>query len=220
MSATQVPLPAHTAVLIGLVASGAVAFDATWFLVRYVTVMAHEGAHAVAMSLLFRGVEGIRLRARRAEGGTTPKKGGGRLGTSSIAFVGYLGPSAFGLGAAKLIELGDIAVMLWGTLFLLGILLLALRWSFGFITVILAGGLVFLIARYTPMQTQVVAAYAVAWLLLLSGVRRIVEVGIQSDDGKLLAGLTFIPRLIWSLLWLAGSIAVVVVGGKLLVMGT
>jgi peptidase M50B-like protein len=129
VSATQVPLPAHTAVLIGLVAFGAVAFDVTWFLVRYVTVMAHEGAHAVAMSLLFRGVEGIRLRARRAEGGTTPKKGGARLGTSSIAFVGYLGPSAFGLGAAKLIELGDIAVMLWGALFLLGILLLALRRS-------------------------------------------------------------------------------------------
>jgi peptidase M50B-like protein len=211
VSATQVPLPAHTAVLIGLVAFGAVAFDVTWFLVRYVTVMAHEGAHAVAMSLLFRGVEGIRLRARRAEGGTTPKKGGARLGTSSIAFVGYLGPSAFGLGAAKLIELGDIAVMLWGALFLLGILLLALRWSFG---------LVFLIARCTPMQTQVVAAYAIAWLLLVSGVRRIVEVGIESDDGKLLTGLTFIPRLIWSLLWLAGSIAAVVVGGKLLVMGT
>jgi hypothetical protein len=220
VSTTQVPLPAHTAVLIGLVAFGAVAFDATWFLVRYVTVMAHEGAHAVAMSLLFRGVEGIRLRARRAEGGTTPKKGGGRLGTSSIAFVGYLGPSAFGLGVAKLIELGDIAVMLWGALFLLGILLLALRWSFGFITVIVAGGLVFLIARYTPMQTQVVAAYAIAWLLLVSGVRRIVEVGIESDDGKLLTGLTFIPRLIWSLLWLAGSIAAVAVGGKLLVMGT
>ena len=166
------------------------------------------------------GSKGFGCEHEERRGEPHPKRAAPDWETSSIAFVGYLGPSAFGLGAAKLIELGDIAVMLWGALFLLGILLLALRWSFGFITVILAGGLVFLIARCTPMQTQVVAAYAIAWLLLVSGVRRIVEVGIESDDGKLLTGLTFIPRLIWSLLWLAGSIAAVVVGGELLVMGT
>ena len=45
------------------------------------------------------------------------------------------------------------------------------RWSFGLISVFLAGGIVFAIARYTPMPVQVVSSYSIAWLLLLSGVR-------------------------------------------------
>ena len=79
-----------------------------------------------------------------------------------VAFVGYIGASSFGLGAAKLIELGYAVTVLWLTLFLLGILLLLLRWSFGLLTVTLAGGLVYIVGRYTPTSAQVVAAYAIS----------------------------------------------------------
>jgi hypothetical protein len=108
--------------------------------------------------------------------------------------------------------------MLWVALFLPGVLLISVRRSFGWVTVILTGGLVFALARFAPMQAQVIAAYAIAWLLLPSGVRRIFEIGLGSKDGENLRKITFIPHLIWSALWLVGAVAAVIVGGRWLVM--
>jgi hypothetical protein len=217
VSATQDILSGGIAALLGLIALVVVAFDATWVVVRHVTVMAHEGAHAVAGSVLLRGVNGITIN-RKAEGATSIGTGGG-LGSVVIGFVGYIGPSAFGLGAAKLIQLGDSPAVLWVALFFLVILLTALSRSFGILTVILAGALVFFVARYAPKGTQIVAAYGVTWLLLLSGVRRILEIGLASQDGRDLRGLTRIPHLLWSLLWLAGTVGAVILGARWLVMG-
>jgi hypothetical protein len=106
------------------------------------------------------------------------------------------------------------------TLFLLGILLLALRWSFGLLTVTLTGGLVYLIVRYTPLPAQIVAAYAIAWLLLLSGVRGILVRATGSGDSQILTKLTLIPHVIWFLLWLAATLGAVAVGGSWLVTRT
>ena len=54
MGLTQTPLSGAAAALVGLGAFGVVAFDVGWQVIRYGTVMAHEGAHAVMDSLLFR----------------------------------------------------------------------------------------------------------------------------------------------------------------------
>ena len=71
------------------------------------------------------------------------------------------------------------------------LVLLVIAWmSFGMITVVLVGGLVFLVLRYTPLGAQIAAAYAITWLLLLTGVRRILEIGAGSQDGKNLASQT------------------------------
>jgi hypothetical protein len=216
VSVTQAPLSGGTAALIGLVALGVIAFDAGWRVVRHFTVMAHEGAHAVTGFLLLRSVRGIELHAD-ATGGTGIMPAAG-LRAIPIALAGYVGPSAFGLGAAKLIELAYATVVLWVVLFLLAVLLVGLRWSFGLISVLLAGGIVFGIARYTPMPVQVVAAYSIAWLLLLSGVRRILEVGVGSDDGGRLRGITGVPQTLWFLFWLAATLAAVAEGARLLIM--
>jgi Peptidase M50B-like len=180
--------------------------------------MAHEGAHAVANALLGRQVDYIRLNFDAENSGATHAKNTGAWPARVVAaFVGYIGPSSFGLGAAKLIQQGYAVAVLWATLFLLGILLLLLHWSFGLLTVTLAGGLVYIVARYTPVSAQIVAAYAIAWLLLLSGVRGILIRGPQSGDGGDLRQLTLIPRLIWFLLWLVATLAAVVIGGRWLV---
>ena len=121
---TQVPLSDADAAAVGLAALVVVVMDVGWQVVRHGTVMAHEGAHALAISLL-----------------------GGRVG------------------------------------------------------------------RYTPAATQGVAAYAITWLLLLSGVRGIVVRGTASGDGQKLSELTLIPRTIWFLLWLAATLWAVAVGG-------
>jgi Peptidase M50B-like len=218
---THAPLPGPAAAAVGLAAFGVVVTDVGWQVVRHGAVMAHEGAHAVADSLLGRQVDYIKLNFSAINsGGTWPKNEGGWPARVIVAFVGYIGPSSFGLGAAKLIQLGYAVVVLWVTLFLLGILLLLLRWSFGLVTVTLAGGLVYIVGRYTPVSAQIVAAYAIAWLLLLSGVRGILVRGTQSDDGGKLRDLTLIPRFIWFLLWLGSTLAAVDIGGRWLLMRT
>ena len=216
MSIAQAPLSGGTAALIGVAALGAIVFDAGWRVVRHFTVMAHEGAHAVIGFLLFREVRGIELHAD-ATGGTDIVPATGLRGIP-IALAGYLGPSAFGLGAAKLIELRYTTLVLWVALFLLAVLLVGLRRSFGLISVVLAGVVVFGVARYTPMPVQVAAAYSIAWLLLLSGVRRVLEVGPGSDDGGRLRGMTGLPRVLWFLVWLAATLAAAAEGARLLIM--
>jgi Peptidase M50B-like len=216
VSATQVPLSGMAAALIGLAAFAVVVLNFFWELAQYGMVMAHEGGHAAVSAMLFRKVDGIQLNANGT--GSTRCADAGWLGNILISFTGYLGPSLFGLAAAKLIELGHIVTVLWLTLFLLVLLLLVVRTAFGVLAVVVAGGLVFLIVRYAPLSAQIVAAYAIAWFLLLSGVRRILERGVDTDDGQALSGMTFIPRFIWFLLWLAGTVTAVAAGGKWLVM--
>jgi hypothetical protein len=217
VSIAQPTLPGATAALIGLAVLALVAFDVCWRVVRHFTVMAHEGAHAVIGLLLFRNIGGIVLN-RNATGATNVGSAGGLFGFL-IGLSGYLGPSAFGLGAAKLIQLRLSGVVLWGLLFLLVVLLTALRRSFGIISVLVAGGIVFVIGRFTPMTVQVVASYSITWLLLLSGVRRVIEVGASSDDGAALRGITHLPGGLWFVLWLAATVAAVAVGGRLLIPG-
>jgi hypothetical protein len=215
---TQIPdtLSGAAAALIGLVALAVVAPIAGWQFIRHGTVMAHEGAHAVFGSLAGRKISGIELNAD-ATGGTLVGPGG-CLGSIIVGFAGYVGPSLFGLGAAWAIHLGHSESMLWVALFLLVMLAFMLRRSYGMITVVFVGALVYLVGHYLPQGAQIVAAYFLTWLLLLSGVRRVLEVGPQSSDGADLSQLTMIPRLIWWLIWLAATLGAVALGGKMLVM--
>jgi hypothetical protein len=212
---TQAPLPGAEAALIGLAALGLILLDAGWLIVRHLTVMAHEGAHALTAALLLREFHGIELDAKAGGGTYVPTNG---LGGVFIHLAGYIGPSIFGLGAAKLIAAGHSATVLWIVFFLLAFLLVGLRRSFGLITVILTGALVFGVARFTPTGVQVAGAYSITWLLLLSAVRRVVEIGAGSDDGDKLRGKTGIPRLIWFLIWLAATLAAVAAGGRMLIL--
>ena len=215
---TRVPdtLSGAAAAMIGLVALAVVAPIAGWQFIRHGTVMAHEGAHAVFGSLAGRKISGITLNAD-ATGGTFVAQGG-CLGNIIIGFAGYVGPSLFGLGAAWAIHLGYRESVLWVTLFLLVILAFMLRRSYGMITVVFTGALVYVVGHFTPRGVQIVAAYFLTWLLLLSGVRGILYRGADSGDGANLSQLTMIPRLIWWLLWLAATLGAVALGGKMLVM--
>ena len=184
MEATQTPLSGTETVLIGLVVSIVLVPSATWQLVQHFQVMAHEGMHGVVGSLSGRTVEWIELKSN-AGGGTrvVPTSGPGYL---VAAFVGYLGPSAFGLGAARLIQFGHITAVLWLSMLLLGLLLIRLKRSFGYVTVPLAGFLIFLVLKHASQTAEILAAYVITWFLLLSGVRIVVQRNIDADDGGLL----------------------------------
>ena len=99
VSMTQVPLSGPATAAVGLAAFGVVVTDVGWQVVRHGAVMAHEGAHAVADSLLGRQVDYIKLNFSAEQSGVTKAKNvGGWPARVVAAFVGYIGPSSFGLG--------------------------------------------------------------------------------------------------------------------------
>jgi Peptidase M50B-like len=212
---TQAHLPPSTSVLIGLAALAAAILRMIWLFVRHANTIAHEGAHAVTGSAIGRKVQYVWVNGNGT--GETRVSQGGTAGNAVFFFVGYVGPSAFGLGAAKLIEIGHIVAVLWLTLVLLAFLLLVLGKVFSYVPVLAAGALIYLIARYASVGANVVTAYAIAWFLLVSGVRVVLEHNLDAVDAGKLAGLTYIPKLFWVLLWLAGSVAAVAIGGSWLV---
>ena len=75
----------------------------------------------------------------------------GAQGSSvAVGFIGYLGPSAFGLIAAALIAHGLIVATLWIGVVLLLLLLPTLRGVFSVAVVAGFGALLFLVVRYGP----------------------------------------------------------------------
>jgi hypothetical protein len=212
---TQAPLPAPAVVVIGLAALALVGVQEIWLLARHVNTIAHEGAHAIAGSAAGHRVRGVKLQPDAT--GVTSTSGGKPAGNATVGFVGYLGPSAFGLGAAKLIEVGHSAAVLWLTLLLLVLLLVVLRGVFSFVPVLVVGGLLFIIARYGSAGFGSVTACGVAWFLLLSGVRVVLDDGIGAADAGSLAKLTHTRPGCWVWVWLIGSVLALAVGGALLV---
>jgi hypothetical protein len=141
------------------------------------------------------------------------------LAAGESVLIGYLGPSLFGLGAARLISLGHPVTVLWLLVVLLVAVLFLLGRSFGLFSVPIAIALLYVIVRYTHAESEVVAVYVVTWLLLLSGVRAALAHSIHSAEADELRSRTHLPRHLWSLLWLAGTLGALVVGGRLLVLG-
>src|SRR5580692_7155918 len=105
-------LPGAVAVLVGVAVLVVVVVPFLWPVVEHFATMAHEGAHACLASLLGFTLTGLTL----------------------TGFVGYLGPSAFGLCAAKLIETGRSITVLWLAIMLLVLLLFLIRKSFGLVS--------------------------------------------------------------------------------------
>jgi hypothetical protein len=214
----QARLPGPVAVLVALLALGAVALPDLWLVTRHFSVIAHEGAHATVGSALGRRVTAVTF-TQRADGLT--RLTSGRAASSVMAgAVGYLGPSLFGLAAAALIAVGHIIAVLWLGLVALLALLVPLGKSlrnFGLVTVIGTLLALFLVARYASVGVQVLTAYGIAWFLLLSGIKGVREDGARAQDAASLRALTRLPRGFWSGFWLLGSVAALGFGATLLV---
>jgi hypothetical protein len=216
MQVMHPPLSAGESLLIGLVALIVVMLPLLWTPVEHFSAMSHEGAHALLAVIL--GLTVTEIILNRHSTGKTTIAGEG-LRAILVLLIGYLGPSLFGLGAARLISLGDPVTVLWLIVILLVLLLFLLSRSFGMFSVPAAIALFYLILRYTHAGTEVMIAYGLAWLLMLSGVRTAVGHGIEAGDAHTLRSRTHLPRRLWSLLWITGALAALFVGGKLLVLG-
>jgi hypothetical protein len=217
LTGTQAPLPGLVAALIGLAALAVVMIPLLWSLARHLDTMAHEGAHAATGSLLGFPLLGVELNPD-ATGSTSFTGGGGGLRFIITGVAGYLGPSAFGLCAAKLIATGHVIAVLWVAVILLVLLLFLARKSFGIVSVPVAIALLAIVMRYAHDGLEEVIAYAITWMLLLSGVRVAVTHGTRAWDAWILNALTGVPRRFWAVLWLAGTLLAVAIGGKWLVL--
>jgi hypothetical protein len=207
-------LPAAVSAFLGLVTLAAVAIDEVWAVVRGIGVIAHEGAHAITGSCLGGRVTSVRLN----RGGTGDTDALTRAGTGvAFLFTGYLGPSTFGVVAAALIARGLIVAVLWTGVVLLAVLLPSIRNWFGAALVIGTGFALFTVASSGQPWLESLTAYGLTWLLLLSGVRGVLEHGTGAKDAHKLRDMTRLPRGLWRALWLAGSLAALVFGASLLV---
>ena len=210
---TQAPLPRNEVIATGIAVLAIVAYEETWQIVAHFQVLAHEGIHGIVNSLTGGKVSSITVDSSYR--GLTKTQGGSSLLTG---VAGYLGPSAFGLGAAKLIAEGHILSVLYVTLIFLGLILLMLNPSFAVITVPLFGVAVFFLLRDGSQTVKLVGSYAIAWLLLLSGPRQVIEHGSKAGDAANLDNLTTIPRVFWALLWLGATGWAAYVGARWLLV--
>jgi hypothetical protein len=212
--AIQGRLPGPVALLIGA-AAALVSLPPLWLASRYLYTLAHEGGHAFMASVVGLRITGVSM--KRNGDGLTEVVGAGGLGVFLFQFFGYLGPSALGAGAAKLIEIGHIVAVLWLLLLALGVLLLSARGVVAWVCIIGSGFLLYYIARYATLGTKVFIAYVLTWFLLISGVGVVLTHWRTAGDRVLLKQTTHLPMGLWPPLWLLGSIAALLTGGRWLV---
>jgi len=209
----QPRLPFGSSLGIGLAALLAVGFPGTWMFIRYFTTMAHEGSHTVMGSLMGFKITGVWVKMKDADG-KTEAPGIGKNVPSGL--IGYVGPSAFGLLAAWLISIGHIVAVLWLALALLFLLLANVRNLFGIATVVVAGYVIYIFARYGTVANQTLGAYGIAWLLLLSGIRVVGNHWADAGDAKNLQAQTEIMPVVFARIWMVGALFAVFLGARLM----
>jgi hypothetical protein len=216
-TATQ-PVPdARFVVATGVVALVLVLAPVSWPRIRLGITVVHEAGHAAVAVLVGRRLRSIRLHSDTS--GLTVSRGKPRgPGMVVMLAAGYLAPAALGLLAALLLADGRSVGLLWLLLALTAALLLWVRNGYGLVVLLVGGAGVFLVTWYGDGRVQSVAAYLIAWLLLLAAPRPLVELlragrrrGRTSDPDQL-AGLTRVPAVLWILLLLVANLAGLVVG--------
>jgi Peptidase M50B-like len=66
---------------------------------------------------------------------------------------------------------------------------------------------------YGSVKLQTIAAYALSWFLLLSGVRFVLMHRSGAVDAGILRGVTHVPRIVWAALWLVITVIALWAGG-------
>jgi peptidase M50B-like protein len=201
---------------IGILVLLAFASEGIWRLARHIGVIAHEGAHAVVGWSM--GRKNVKVKLNSDATGVTFSDGPSTgMGVIITGFVGYLGPSIFGLCAAVLLAHHQLDAVLVVTGVSLFIMLLWVRNPFGFASVLINGGILVLAVGYGSVKLQTIAAYALSWFLLLSGVRFVLMHRSGAVDADILRGITHVPRIVWAALWLVITVIALWAGGRLLI---
>ena len=213
-TATSAPLEPTVTLAMAGVALAAVLL--AWPVVRLLVTICHEGGHALVALLTGRQLRGIRVHSDTS--GLTLTRGRPTgFGMVATLFAGYPASSVLGLGAAWLVASGYAAGVLWLSVAGLAVMLLSIRNFYGALVVALTGTLLALASWFIPGDFVAWLAGLVSWMLLLAGPRPVIELfGNRSpgSDAAQLARLTHVPRVVWTLGWLALSVAALFAGGR------
>jgi hypothetical protein len=199
----KVDPPFEIVVVTGLVALFVVSISVVWRPARNVITIVHEGGHAVAAVLTGRRLTGIRLHSDTS--GLTLSVGKRKgIGMIVTAAAGYLAPSLVGLAGVILLAYGQITVMLWTSVVVLGLMLIMVRNIYGALTLIIVGGAVLGVSLRANPDVQSAFGYAMTWFLLLGAVRPVIEMQRQrrrqpgsNSDADQLGRLTHVPGTMW-----------------------
>ncbi|GAA2759793.1 M50 family metallopeptidase [Actinopolymorpha rutila] len=191
-----------------LLACAAVALVAVWVrrawrVTRQVVTIAHEGGHALVALLVGRRLAGIRLHSDTS--GVTVSRGRPTgPGMVATAAAGYLAPSVLGLVYAAMLAAGRITALLWLSVALLAVMLVAIRNAYGVVAVLVTGLGLFVVSWYAPARPQALVAGAFTWFLLLAAFRPLAELQRKRATGRArdsdvdqLARLTRVPAGMW-----------------------
>jgi len=194
---------------VGLVAGVFLAVLAGWYAaplvypLRLLTVLLHEGGHAVVT--LLTGGTVVEIAVNAEESGHTLSSGGIHF---LILHGGYLGSLLAGL----LLTATPRAAR--GPAALLGVLaLFSLGWippiSFGFLYTAFVGGGLLALARRASHETCGLVLRAIGLFVVADAIRDVLS-DLGQGDAALLAAMTGIPAIAWSALWLVAAIALLV----------
>jgi hypothetical protein len=182
----------------------------TWRTTRHLVTLVHEGGHAVIAVATGRQLDGVKLRADTS--GLTLSRGNPQgLGMIATAAAGYPGPTALGLVVTVGVVSGHLAATLWGCVFLVAAFLVVIRNLFGVLSVLVTGAILISVPIWAPSAVQAAFGYLLAWFLLLSGTRPVLELHRERHavtDADILARLTGVPRTGW-----VGVFLLIAVGG-------
>ncbi len=172
---TAEPLPPRLLVLGTAVAALIlVGWRRAWPLSRTVVTIAHEGGHALVALAAGRRLDGVRV--HRSTAGLTVSAGNASgPGIVATAAAGYLSPPLLGLGAAALLATGHLVAALLLSLVLLAALTLMVRNAYGILATVTVAVAVGLVIWRGSSLLQAAFGYAMAWFLLLGGIRPVLE---------------------------------------------
>jgi hypothetical protein len=192
-----------------------------FFVTKFISVIPHEGGHATVGKVLFQRLREIRFHPNGG-GVTSFEPPIPWLADVLIGLAGYLGPSMFGILAAEMLAHGWTQMVLWGSLLFLLAMLLAVRGVVGWISVPTLMIVIGYVAVKVDPPLQSLYTYMWVWFLLIAPVEQMfffLREKIYNNDGSDAAGLqklTRLPRELWTLVFLAGTIAALVYGARLL----
>jgi hypothetical protein len=195
--------PREVVIATAVLALLAVLLRPLWKVMRNFVTIAHEGGHALAALLSGRQLSGIRLHSDTS--GLTLSRGRPTgPGMVITGLAGYITPSLLGLGAAAILGISRITILLWLLLVLLVLMLIMIRNVYGVVSVVVAGAIIFAVSWFASAQIQGAFAYAFAWFMLLGGVRAVFELQqsrfrrqAPNSDADQIARLTRVPAIIY-----------------------
>lgn len=210
--------------VVAVVALGLVVHNGLWRLLRNVVTICHEGGHAVVALASGRKLNGIRLHSDTS--GLTVSTGRATgPGMVCTLLAGYPAVSLLGLGGAWLVAADRARLMLWISIALLVLMLLAIRNAYGAVSLVVTGAVIFGVSWFTPPAIQALCCELFSWFLLFGGIRPLTELGRKRSRGRAadsdadqLCRLTGVPANAWMALWLLVGIAALFVGGRWLLL--